>query len=331
MVALVEHELGPGAARRPAPEGPGLVAHVLASNVPALALPAIALGCLAGAAVLVKSGRDDPYSATAFADALEAVDPELAATVVATYWPGGDRAREEVVLEAADLVVVTGGETAVAALARRVRGRLVVHGPRVSVAAVGAAALDDPALTTRIAEDVALHDQRGCLSPQAVFVEAGGPVGAPALARRLAGALDALAAALPPARPGIEARAAARLERAEVEWRTNAFAIDGPGGGVLYDEDVHLRPTAGGRTVRVHPIPALAALPAALPAGTVECVGLAGGDADALAPALRALGVSRICPVGRMQRPPLAWPRGQAAPLGVLLGHRGERQLAIET
>src|SRR5204863_6977690 len=39
---LVEAEWGPGAARRPAPDGPTLVAHVLASNVPALALPAIA-------------------------------------------------------------------------------------------------------------------------------------------------------------------------------------------------------------------------------------------------------------------------------------------------
>src|SRR5262249_10170510 len=60
MTARVEREL----AGAPPPR-PWLVAHVLASNVPALALPAIALGCLAGAAVLVKSGRADPCSAPA--------------------------------------------------------------------------------------------------------------------------------------------------------------------------------------------------------------------------------------------------------------------------
>src|SRR5262249_59122510 len=65
MIALVEREL----AGAPPPR-PWLVAHVLASNVPALALPAIALGCLAGAAVLVKSGRADPCSAPAFRRAL---------------------------------------------------------------------------------------------------------------------------------------------------------------------------------------------------------------------------------------------------------------------
>src|SRR5207244_6588407 len=127
MSALAEREWGAGAAARPAPPGPALVAHVLASNVPALALPAIALGCLAGAAVLVKSGRHDPLSAPAFQRTLEAVDPELAATIVAAYWPGGDVAREDTALTRADAVVVTGGDAALAALAARLGRRVVAH------------------------------------------------------------------------------------------------------------------------------------------------------------------------------------------------------------
>jgi hypothetical protein len=43
IVALVERELGAGAIEKPPPAGPAVVFHVLASNVPALALPAIAL------------------------------------------------------------------------------------------------------------------------------------------------------------------------------------------------------------------------------------------------------------------------------------------------
>ena len=49
-----------------------------------------------------------------------------------------------------------------------------------------------------------------------------------------------------------------------------------------------------------------------------------------LAPALRARGVSRLCPLGRMQRPRLSWPRGQHPPLGVLLGRRGDPELEVE-
>lgn len=305
MLALVERELGAGAADRPAPAGPGLVAHVLASNVPALALPAIALGCLAGAAVVVKSGRGDPLSAPAFRRALAAIDPDLAATVVTTYWPGGERPNEDVVLARADVVVVTGGDAAIAALAARVRGRLIAHGPRLSVAAV----TDGDAVAENVALDIALHDQRGCLSPHAVYVDGD----ARAFAGRLAAALDALGARLPVGPASIEERAAARAARDDDDW-AGAEVRTGPGGTVAYDPRPMFRPTGGRRTVRVHPHVPLAK---ALPAGRIECVGVAGRVETA---ALVRLGVARVCPVGRMQRPPLSWPRGQRGPLRSLLG-----------
>jgi hypothetical protein len=141
MAALVEREWGRGAAARPAPGGPVLVAHVLASNVPALALPAIALSCLVGAAVLVKSGRADPLSAPAFRDALATGDPDLAATVVTAYWPGGDAAREAILARAA-VVVATGGDPALAALAARIPRPFVTHGPRASAVAIARTALE---------------------------------------------------------------------------------------------------------------------------------------------------------------------------------------------
>src|SRR5207249_1897285 len=215
MSALAEREWGAGAAARPAPPGPALVAHVVASNVPALALPAIALGCLAGAAVLVKSGRDDPLSAPAFQRALAAVDPALAATIVAAYWPGGDPAREDAALGRAEVVAVTGSDATLAALAPRLGRRLIAHGPRWSVAVVGRAAAAE---VDAIALDVALHDQRGCLSPHAVYVTGD----ARGFAERLAAALDAVAVRLPPAPARADARAAARLPAADADCAPGA-------------------------------------------------------------------------------------------------------------
>ena len=322
---LVEAEWGPGAARRPAPDGPTLVAHVLASNVPALAVPAIALGCLAGAAVVVKSGRRDPVSAPAFARALAAVDPELAATVVATYWPGGDGAREEKVFGRADVVIATGGTSALGALATRLGRGLVTHGPRASAAVVGRGA-DADAAAEALALDVALHDQRGCLSPHAVWVEGD----ARGFARTLARALDAAAIALPPGAADVEERAAARMFAAEAEWRPGAEVIEGAGGRVVYEEADVFRPTPGLRSVRVHPLARIDDFSARLPSGAVECVAVAGVDPVVLAPELRARGVSRVCRPGRMQRPSIRWPRGQHAPLGVLLGRAHEPQLEVE-
>src|SRR5206468_2734434 len=200
----------------------------LRHTIAALALPAIALGCLAGAAVLVKSGRDDPLSAPAFQRALAAVDPVLAATVVTAYWPGGEVAREDAALGRAAVVVATGGDATLAALAPRLGRRLIAHGPRWSVALVGRAGAGD---VDAIALDTALHDQRGCLSPHAVYVTDD----ARAFAERLAAALDGLGARLPPGPASVDARAAARLVAAEAEWAPGAAVLGGAGGTVIYE------------------------------------------------------------------------------------------------
>ncbi len=313
MTDLVARELGGERPRRP-----WLVAHVLASNVPALGVPAIALACLAGAAVVVKSGRADRLSAGAFRRALEVEDEELAATVVTTYWAGSDPVAEQTALAPADVVVATGRDATVDSLARRFGNRVVAHGERASVVVVGSAILDD-VLADRVARDVALHDQRGCLSPVAVYVD--GDAGA--FAERLAAALEALGDAWPPGPLGPAERAAHRTAVAEAEW-AGATVLGGASGTVLLQPDPRLRPSPGRRTVWVHPFQSL---PDVLPPGRIECVGVAGAAVDL--GALRRLGVSRVCAPGRMQRPPLSWPRGQCAPLRTLLGLPAEPQLEV--
>jgi hypothetical protein len=331
MAALVEDELDPGAADRPPPAGPAVVLHVLASNVPGLALPAIALGALVGAVVVVKSGRDDADSAPAFVDALHAELPDLAATIVAAYWPGGTAALEDAALARADVTVLTGGDAALAALAPRVRGRRVLHGPRESVAAVGRDALGRAAdVAAAIAWDAALYEQRGCLSPHAVYVEESGAVPACDFADALVAALAAVRERLPPGRAPVEERAAIRVAWDAAEHEPETRLLGGPGAGVALHASASFRPGIGGRTLRVHPIRGLDRLPDLLPQGVIECVGIAGGDAAVLAEPLRARGVSRLCPVGRMQRPGLSWPRGQHPPLGVLLGHAADPRLEVE-
>ena len=302
------------ARERGAAPGPALVAAVVASNVPALGVPAIALGCLTGAAVLIKSGRGDPLSAPAFRRALDAVDPDLAATVVTAYWPGGTRSFEQALLARADVVVASGGDATMEALRRQVGPRLLTYGARMSLVALDLrheAALEPVARA--VARDVALHDQRGCLSPHVALVVGDREAFADALVRALA----ALRPALPPGGLTLEERAAIRLAVEEASWAGAHAVRAGLGGAALVETWADVRPGPGARTVRVCPLASLAALPAALPAGRIECVGVHGEGVDV--EALRARGVSRVCRAGRMQEPPLAWPRGQRAALGSLL------------
>jgi len=300
MTRLVHDEVG-----EPLPEAPPLVAHVLASNVPALALPAIAHAVLLGSAVVVKSGRADPLSAPAFVRALAEVDADLAATVFAADWPGGTRALDDVLLDAASVLVLTGADETVAALAPRATGRVLRHGTRFSVALA-----DDEADVHALAADVVMYEQRGCLSPHAVWVRGD----ARRFAARLSDALAEAAGRLPPPPASPAERAAVRAFLDDAEW-AGAEVRRGAWGAVVQRDLPHFIPTCGRRTIHVAPI-AGGVLVDRLPAGTIECVGVAGEAPRGLEIA----GVSRLCPLGRMQRPPLAWPRGGRPPLASLLG-----------
>jgi len=306
--------------RESAPHPPALVASVVASNVPCLAIPAIALGCLAGAAVVVKSGRADTLSAPAFRSALAATDPDLAACVVTTYWPGGTTEVEDAVLRRADVIVASGGDAGIAALARRFGARLRAHGSRASLAVVRDDVGDD--VVAGLASDVVLYEQRGCLSPQAVFVAGD----ARRFADRLYGALIALGARLPRGERSTAERASHRIA-VEAARFAGATILDDASATVVVGE----RPfdPVGQRTVHVLGLESPATLVAHVTPGAIECVGVAGVPLDV--DALRHAGVARVCSLGRMQHPRLDWPRGQRPALGSLFHADGEPRIQVET
>jgi acyl-CoA reductase LuxC len=302
--------------------GRGPVLAVLAGNLPALAvqplLPALALG----RPTFLKSPSAEPLFAPAFLAALARREPRLAPALAAATWPGGDAALEAPVLRGVGTVLAYGGQEALDDLARRRGSRgpaIVRYGPKTSLALVGSAA-DPAAVAHGLARDVALFDQRGCLSIAAVYT-AGDAV---ALAERLAVALGDLALRWPPgpAEPG--ELAAVQQIRLEAEMRgARIFKVAGgplPAGTVIVDPEPAFHPTPGLRTVRVHPLADGRRLPAILApwAGRLQGVAIAGWsdeEAAAVALGLAGLGVSRIAPPGELQSPDAAWHNGGVDPI----------------
>ena len=302
-------------ARADAPPSPALV--ILAANLPALAvqplLPALALGRPA----IVKSPTAEPLFAPAFAAALARREPALGDALAALTWRGGDRALEAPLLAAAGRVLAYGEQESLDDLERRAPGKLAGFGPKTSLAVIGATA-DAREAAAGLARDVALFDQRGCLSVAAVYA-AGDADG---LAEALAAELRALAARWPPGPIDSEAAAAVQQLRAEADLAgLRRPALPLPAGTVVVDPRPAFRPTPGLRTVRVHPLSDLAALPVLLAPwrDRLQGAALAGPDAEALRPALAALGVTRFAPPGALQSPDATWHNGGQDPLDVLL------------
>ncbi|HXV35759.1 MAG TPA: acyl-CoA reductase, partial [Myxococcota bacterium] len=183
-------------------------------------------------------------------------------------------------------------------------------------------------LAQRLAVDVALWDQLGCLSPIEVFAVDRDASFANALGEALAGSLAHAEKIWP--RGSIDARAAHAVaqQRAEAELRRAAgrrvsvYSSDSTAWTVVVEDAPAPRAAPLHRFVRVVPVRDVEQLLDALrPRGAqLAAVAIEGFGAQTrhVAHALARLGASRICEPGALQSPPLSWRRagrGVLAPL----------------
>jgi hypothetical protein len=339
FLELVARELGPleclDAAAPAMVSGFDTSALFLAGAIPMPTLLALIAPLALRSPLLAKVASRDPVTPRHVARSIAERDALLGECVACVEFARDDVDSTDALL-AADCIVATGSDATVAAIGARVAPprRLVAYGHRLSVAIVGAAALQGETLreaAARLALDVALWDQLGCLSPVAVHVVAAGDAAADAFAEALAEALEGIETRLPRGAVGRAEAARIGAERSGAELRAAAGARvavhTGEGGRstVVREDTPAVRPAPLHRFVRVLPVRDSAALIDALaPLGPhLAGAALAGfeGETAALARRLAELGASRICALGAMQRPPLAWRhdnRGVLTPLARL-------------
>lgn len=329
--ALVRAELGePPALEAPRQAGAGprmvgprLTTHILAGNIPAVPAESIIHALLVKSASLVKPSSGDPLFPALFAQSLAEMDPRLGQCIAVLWWKGGDTGLERQAFEASDAVIAYGGDRAIDALRRQAppTARFIAYGPRMSFAMIGRESLDSvgiDSLAARAAWDSSFFDQQGCVSPHAIFVERGGRSTPLDFADALAKQMEVLETRLPRGRLRTEEASAIQQLRATWElrraagrqvalfksWASTAWTV-------LYEEGAAPAPSCLNRVVRVVAVDDLAALPSGLRPlrRYLQTIGMAVAHdrLDGLARALAECGVTRICPLGRMQHPPAAW------------------------
>jgi hypothetical protein len=219
-------------------------------------------------------------------------------------WAGGDEIIEDRLFSLASSVVAYGDDGTIQEILPR-RGDLVPHGSLISIATVSADA-DLGSATRGLARDIALLEQRGCLSVRAVFTDAEPTAFATDLRDRLAEQAEAW----PPYDLEPAEAAAVNQVRAEAELRRGLFSTSAIGSGaVVLAPNSQLRPGPGFRTVELHSLKSLDELESRLApwAGGIQGVALAGKRAAALEPGLRSLGVTRVTPPGLLQQTDALW------------------------
>jgi hypothetical protein len=268
------------------------VAHVLLSaNVFVAAHRAIAIGLAASERVCVRASRREPEMAElllAGAPGSFQLVPELSAHAGDRLWAyGSDETLDEVAV------------TLPQGVAFHAHG--AGFGVCVIDAQVSASALSD--LLPRLAEDVALFDQRGCLSPRVVLI-AGGAEQARAVARELARELAELEQRVPRGR--LEPSEAAQISAFR---DTASFACEVFPAGLGFvsagRDETWLMPPIG-RNLHVLASPDAVQRLAPLRPMITSCA--FAGDPSLGNALRRSLPGARLCQFGEMQRPPFDGP-----------------------
>ena len=303
--------------------GPELLVHIAPGNLPNPTLLSIVLGLLVRSAQLVKCAKGSALIPRLFAHSIYEADHKAGACLELAEWPGGSVELEAALFSEADCVIATGNDETLDSIRRRLssRTRFLGYGHRVSFGYIAREVLSNASARRAArdaAEDVAAWDQQGCLSPHLLFVEDGGAIDAGQFAAMLAEELARQESESPRGELLVHESMTLTLKRdfyrvrASASDDTRLWASEGSTAWtVIYEADPRFQLSCLNRFVYVKRAAKLddALHHSELVRGQVSTVGLAaaGERERELATQLGRWGVTRICRLGRMQRPPLAW------------------------
>ncbi len=324
----------PGETRTALATGPDFLVHIAAGNIPNPTWHSLVLGLLTRSAQFVKCATGSSYLPRLFAHSLYDADHKLGACLEIAEWRGGNAALEEVLFGEADCVTATGSDEALTAIQARlpVATRLLTYGHRVSFGFVAADVLFGRSAKKAVAsavDDVVAWNQLGCLSPHVFYVQRGGELAPEQFAHALAEELERRETAEPRGEIAKESAAAIASRRAVYEVRAAHSpdtllwqSKDSTAWTVVFENDARFALSCLNRFVYVK---AVADLTEALQGadavrGQVSTVALACGErALELATQLARWGATRVCLVGQMQNPPMAWRHDGRPSLGDLV------------
>lgn len=307
-----------------------LAGVVLAGNVFTASFRALLAPLISRVPVVAKAPSRDDVFPRLFARALCEVDPVVGQSLSVLTFQGGSTALEDTLFAQCDVIAAYGGDSTLADIRARLPATttFIPHGHGLGLAFVPASSTKtveaQQQLIARLAADVAAYDQRGCLSPHAVFVERKGTLNGRALAERLCREGLAREEELRP-RGALPLAIGAQ----QLQWRGIAAArgelFEGQAWSVSFEGNGAFRLSPGFRNVSVIECDDLSDfLQRLTPFGVhLKCLGIAADDETRLdiAHNLPAPVAPRVCAIGEMQTPSLTGPADGMHPLFGFLRH----------
>jgi hypothetical protein len=258
-----------------------------------------------------------------FAHSIYEAEPKVGACLEIAEWPANNTEFEQALFAEADCVVASGTDESLTAIKKALplQVRFVGYEHRWSFAFIAANALSKlnaARLAERAASDVIAWDQQGELAPHVIYVERGGVVFAEQFAQILAEQLEKREPTEPRGELPPEVSASITARRAFYETRAAHSpetrlrqSKDSTAWTVVFETAPIFQASCRNRFIYVKEVSDLRQMlqGADKVRGKIATVGLAasGEQIEPMAAELAHWGATRICPLGRMQTPPLSW------------------------
>ena len=316
-------------------QGPELIGHITAGNLPCPTLMSIIHGLLVGSAQFVKCAKGGGIIPQLFAHSLYDAHSKLGSCLEMARWPGEEHPFEAALFNETDCVIATGRDETLDQIRSRLpKGkRFLGHGHRVSFGYIHRDMLSRNMareLAKKAAQDVATWNQLGCLSPQLFYIERNGAIQPEMFAEMLAEEIAMLEQEEPRGDISIE-------EAAAISHRRDFYDLRAANTGdvrqwkseectswtVVFEDDPLFSSSCLNRFIHVKSVNNIDEMlrVAEMARGQVSTVALAApkNKTEDVVKALAHWGVTRVCPVGQMQNPPIGWRHDGRPTLGDLV------------
>ena len=235
----------------------GTLLHIAAGNVDALPVFSVLEGLLTGNVNILKLPSDDGGLSVSILLRLMEIEPKLIDRVFVFDFPSADVSSMKKMAEAADAVVVWGGDEAVRAVRRLAEPetRVIEWGHKLSFAYVSGEASDEA--LAGICRNVCDTEQLLCSSCQGVFLNTDDEAELDRFAERFAALLEKTSAEMPSAHGAfLRAQKTIELYTDELESKKSLVRIvKKKGCAVTVKRDMSLEPSHMFRTPWVKPLP----------------------------------------------------------------------------
>ena len=315
--------------------GPKLIAQLAPGNLPVPIFQSIAFGLLLRSAQFVKCATGKSLLPRLFGHSLHYVDPGLASALEIAEWKGGNEKLESELYNEADCILATGNDSTLESVRKYLplNKKFIGYGNRISFGYVEQLAnevMGTQTIISRAADDVIAWNQQGCLSPQVIYIEELGNLKPDQFAEMLAEELANRNMTTP--RGKISKKEDTNINNIrrfyKIRSENNVGAMlweskDSTDWTVVQEDEKQFQSSPLNRFIFIKPIENPAEIMHILEPyrDNISTIGIAASEAKLreYAQAFGQWGVPRICPLGKMQLPPLTWRHDGRPPLGDLI------------